>query len=155
MLLTLMVVVFLGSAAAVIWAGARYPNALGSWATAVVLVALPLVTSIGGTPSGLAGLRELDSYLPFASDLLLVLVGLSAIVVLDAAAARRHDRLQWAFWIGLVVSLATVAIALHWNTGLRAASANGATITDVSLVLSYVGVLLIISLSLRLATAED
>lgn len=154
MLLSLIVTILLG-AVVISVIGARYPNALGSWATAVVLVALPLVTSIGGTPSGLAGLLELDSYLPFASDLLLVLVGLSAIVVLDAAAARRDDRLQWAFWIGLVASLATVAIALHWNTGLRAVGSPGPSVSDVSLVLSYVGGLLIISLLLRLATAED
>lgn len=142
-------------AAVLIGAGARYPNAIGSWSIAVMLVALPLAAAVASLPSGLEALLRLSSYVPYASDLLLALVGLSAIIVLDAAAARRHDRLQWAFWIGLAVSLATVSIALHWNAWLRASDMRGLASADIALVLSYAGCLLVVSFFLRLATAKD
>ena len=147
--------VFIGCLVAALFAGLRFPNAVGSWGVALVLLTVPLVAGVVSAPSRFGSLTDLSAYLPFMTDLTLLLVGLSAIIVLDCAAARRAEGGAAVFWIGLGVSLATLAFAMHWNTGFRLGGQVVPTIGDVSVLLSYVAGLLILSLVLRLATVKE
>lgn len=147
--------VLLASLIAALIAGLRFPNAVGSWGVALVLLAVPLLAGVVSAPSRFNSLADLTAYLPFVSDLTLLLVGLSAIVVLDCATARRAEGGSAVFWIGLIASLATLSFAMHWNSSFRLGGQSAATISDVSVLLSYVAGMLILSLALRLATAKE
>lgn len=147
--------VLFGAVAVALIFALRFPNAVGSWGIAIVLVAVPLLAGVVSAPSRFGALTDLNAYLPFISDLTLLLVGLSAIIVIDSATARRGDRGASVLWIGLVASLPSLALAMHWNSGFRRDGAAGPSVDDVSVLLSYVTGLLLLSLVLRLITAKD
>lgn len=136
-------------------AGLRFPNAVGSWGIAVIMVAVPLLASVVSAPSRFGALADPSAYLPFINDLALLLVGLSAIIVLDCAAARHRDGGAAVFWIGLMAGLTSLSLAMHWSSAFRGGSGGAPTVADVSVLLSYVAGLLILSFVLRLATARD
>jgi hypothetical protein len=139
------VVAICGVALATILLMARYPRGFGTWFLAVVLVALPLVVVVAQTPAGMARLISLDSYMTAGADMLGLMVGLSAITILDLAGGRGDERRRTLlFFVGIVVCITTFVLAIGWYAGLNTGRISFSP-ADIEVLAAYAGGLLVVS----------